>query len=76
MYRPSDRKPAFFSVIAASVFNRSRVDRASRSSRVTISTSPTLISASNRRSCGRSVLAPLATSRNTFPAPAARSWRA
>ena len=24
---PSDRKPAFFSVIAASVFNRSRVDR-------------------------------------------------
>jgi hypothetical protein len=27
-------------VIAASVFNRSRVDRASRSSRVTMSTSP------------------------------------
>jgi hypothetical protein len=29
---------------------------------------------SNRRSCPRSVLAPLATSRNTFFAPAARSW--
>ena len=37
---PSDRKPAFFSVIAASVFNRSRVERARRSSRVTITTSP------------------------------------
>src|SRR5580704_13956415 len=33
---PSERKPAFLPVIAASVFNRSRVDRASRSSRVTI----------------------------------------
>jgi hypothetical protein len=37
---PKDRrKPALRSVIAASVFNRSRVDRASRSRRVTISTS-------------------------------------
>jgi hypothetical protein len=33
---PSERKPAFLAVIAASVFNRSRVNRASRSSRVTI----------------------------------------
>jgi hypothetical protein len=31
-------KPAFLAVIAASVFNRSRVDRASRSSRVTVRT--------------------------------------
>ena len=31
-----DRKPAFFAVITASVFNRSRVDRASRSSRITV----------------------------------------
>jgi hypothetical protein len=54
---------------------RSRVERASRSSRVTITTSPGPVPASNRRSCRRSVLAPLATSRNTFPAPAARSWR-
>jgi hypothetical protein len=29
---PSERKPAFLPVIAASVFNRSRVDRARRSS--------------------------------------------
>jgi hypothetical protein len=33
---PSERKPAFFAVIAASVFNRLRVDRARRSSRVAI----------------------------------------
>jgi hypothetical protein len=33
---PSERKPAFLPVIAARVFNGSRVDRASRSSRVTI----------------------------------------
>jgi hypothetical protein len=37
---PSDLKPAFLAVIAASVFKRSRVDRASQSSRVTVSTSP------------------------------------
>src|SRR6516164_5826812 len=70
-----DRKPAFRSVIASSVFNRSRVDRARRSSRVTVRTSPGPSSANTRRSCARSVLAPLAVSRNTFPAPAARSWR-
>ena len=36
---PRDVNPAPFSVMEASVFNRSRVLRASRSSRVTISTS-------------------------------------
>jgi hypothetical protein len=46
---PSERKPAFLPVIAASVFNRSRVDRASRSSRVTISTSPAASWSSKRR---------------------------
>jgi hypothetical protein len=45
-----DQRSAFFSVIAASVFNRSRVDRASRSSRVTITTSPAAISERRRRS--------------------------
>jgi hypothetical protein len=39
---PRDRNPAFLPVIAARVFNRSRVDRASRSSRVTVTTSPSL----------------------------------
>jgi hypothetical protein len=34
-----------------------------------------IVAAVNRLSCARSILAPLATSRNTFPAPAARSWR-
>jgi hypothetical protein len=48
---PSERKPAFFAVIAASVFNRSRVDRASRSSRVTITTSPVSSWSSRRQSC-------------------------
>src|SRR5215468_6547537 len=32
---PRDRKPAFLPVMAASVFSKSRVDRASRSNRVT-----------------------------------------
>jgi hypothetical protein len=35
-----DLKPAFLAVIAASVFNGSQVDRASASSRVTVSTLP------------------------------------
>ena len=47
------------------------VERASRSSRVTISTSPAPSAAIASLSCVRSVLAPRATSRNTFPAPAA-----
>src|SRR6202022_3850278 len=72
---PSERKPAFLAVIAASVFNRSRVDRARRSSRVTVSASPASTTSSNRRSCARSVFAPLATSRNTFLHPALVSWR-
>jgi hypothetical protein len=73
---PRLRKPAFFSAIAASVLSKSRVERASRSSRMTSSTSPALSWASARRNCGRSAAAraPLATSRNTFPAPAARSF--
>jgi len=45
--------------MAASVFNKSRVDRASRSSRVTISTSPGPSVSITRRSCARPVLAPL-----------------
>jgi hypothetical protein len=72
---PSERKPAFLSVIAASVFNRSRVERASRSSRVTISTSPASSWSITRRSCARSVLAPLATARNTLTAPGDMSAR-
>ena len=44
--------------------------RASRSSRVTISTSPAASAVSALRSCARSVCAPLATSRNTLSAPA------
>src|SRR6202040_717597 len=72
---PRDLKPAFLAVIAASVFNRSRVDRARRSSLVTVSTSPASSTSSNRRSCARSVFAPLATSRNTFLHPALVSWR-
>jgi hypothetical protein len=55
---PKDRKPAFLAVIAARVFNRSRVDRASRSSRVTVTTSPASSWSSNRRSCERSALGP------------------
>jgi len=35
---PSERKPAFFAVIAPRVFNKSGVERASRSSRVTVNT--------------------------------------
>jgi hypothetical protein len=53
---------------------RSRVDRARRSRRVTISTSPASSWASTRRRA-RSVFAPLATSRNTWRAPAALSSR-
>jgi len=37
---PRDLKPAFLPVIAASVFNRSRVDRGNRSNHVTTTTSP------------------------------------
>jgi hypothetical protein len=74
---PRDRNPAFFPVIAARVLSRSRVDRARRSSLVTMSTSPASSWSSVRRSWLRSVLAPLATSRKTFLHPAlvsARTW--
>jgi hypothetical protein len=72
---PSDRIPAFRPAIATSVFNKSRVDRARRSSRVTVSTSPASSWPSNRRSWAWSVFAPLATSRTTFLHPALVSWR-
>jgi len=58
--------------LAASVFNRSRVDRASRSSRVTINTSSGASRSITRRSCARSALSPCAISRNTLPAPCFR----
>jgi hypothetical protein len=38
-----ERNPAFLSAMAARVFNRSRVHRASRSSRITISTSDVML---------------------------------
>ncbi len=66
-----DLKPAFFPAIAASVLSRSRVDRASRSRRVTSSTSPLPKLSMARFSAARSVLAPLAVSRMTFSVPAA-----
>jgi hypothetical protein len=47
------------------------VERARLSSRVTISTSPAPRAPIAQLSCDRSVLAPLATSRNTFATPAA-----
>ncbi len=50
--------------------NRSRVLRARRSSLVTNSTSPSSRAFSNRWSCARSVLAPLATSLKTLSDPA------
>jgi hypothetical protein len=65
----------FISITVASVFNRSRVERASRSNRVTITTSPGARLSSKRRSCARSALAPLTTSRNTLLRAATRGWR-
>ena len=67
----SERKPAFAFATASSTLSKSRVDLASRSSRVTINTSPSSSAASTLRSCARSVLAPLAISRNTLTAAAA-----
>ena len=71
---PSERKPAFFSVIAASVFNRSQVERATRSSHVTITMSPGASFGTSRASCGRSVLAPLATLGSCFFGRHLKSW--
>jgi hypothetical protein len=71
-------KPAFLSVIAASVFNRSRVERAKAvEPRDQQHTSPSSSCAIALRSCGRSAAAraPDATSRNTFLAPVVRSRR-
>jgi hypothetical protein len=51
-----------------------RVDRANRSRRVTISTSPGWSTRITLASSARSVFAPLAVSENTLAAPAARSW--
>ena len=51
------------------VFRRSRVERASRSNLITISTSPASICSSALRSWVRSVFAPLAVSRKTFLHP-------
>jgi hypothetical protein len=62
---PSDRK-------LATMLRRSRVDRARRSRRVTMRTSPASSWSRTRRSWARSVFAPLAVSRHTFSAPAAR----
>jgi hypothetical protein len=71
--RERERNPAFFfSVIAASVFNRSRVEREPGHHHP----SPWPSWARARRSCAQTVLSPLATLRNTFDAPAARSRRA
>ena len=69
----TDRNCASFSARAASTLSRSRVDRAKRSRRVTISTSPAWSEAIARFSCVRSVFAPEAVSLNTFSQPAAVS---
>jgi hypothetical protein len=68
-----ERKPAPLPVMVASVFNRSRVDRASRSSRVTVNTSPFSSLPTARRNWAQSALARLAVSRIIFSAPAARN---
>src|SRR5215207_871618 len=66
----SERKPACLSATAARVLSRSRVERASRSRRVTRTTSPGLRARRRRVSSGRSARAPLTFSRKTFSAPA------
>jgi hypothetical protein len=72
---PSERKPALRSAIAASVFNRSRVDRARRSEPRHRQHVAGVEHVENRRNCARSVFAPVATSRNTFLQPTLVSWR-
>jgi hypothetical protein len=69
----SGHEPAFLPVMAASVLRRSRVDRASRSRRVTISASPLPMWSSARRNPARSDRASVAVSRKTFSAPASRN---
>jgi len=76
------RKPASCSPTVAKTFNKSRVDRAKRSRRVTISTSPGSSRLISLASSARSVFAPETFSLNTLATPAAinsatcaaRSW--
>ena len=72
----SERKPAPRSAIAARVFSRSLVDRASRSKRVTRSTSPFWSDWRARRNCARSVTAPLTFSQSVAALAAALGRRA
>ena len=62
-------------VAVSRMLSKSRVERASRSRRVTMSTSPEPSLARTRRNCVRSVLAPLAVSWVIVSAPAAGNWR-
>jgi hypothetical protein len=71
---PRERKPAFRSPIDARTFNRSLVERASRSSRVTITTSPASRTFRSFASSGRSARAPLIFSRKILAQPAPLSW--
>lgn len=57
MVSASERKPAPLAAICASVFSRSRVDRASRSRRVTVNTLPSASCSSARRNCARGLRA-------------------
>jgi hypothetical protein len=55
----SDRRPAPESLIRSAMSNRSRVERANRSRRVTVTTSPARRCSRSRPSSGLSRLAPL-----------------
>ena len=63
---PSERNPAPAFAIVSRMFKRSRVDRASRSSRVTSRVSPSRRARKARANSRRSVLAPLAVSGKIF----------
>ena len=67
---PSDRNPAPCSPILAKTFNRSRVERARRSNRVTITVSPCSTVFRSFPSSGRSARAPLTFSRKILVHPA------
>jgi hypothetical protein len=71
---PSEWKRAFFSVIAAGVFSSSGRARVAVDPRHDHHV-PAASAGTSRCSCGRLVLAPLATARNTLLAQAARSCR-
>ena len=66
---PSERNPAPAFAIVSRMFKRSRMDRASRSSRVTSRVSPSPRARKARANSRRSVLAPLAVSGKIFSAP-------